>query len=196
MPLLDKEHNTCVTTTIAVAEAELMHTTLKKNMDLFVWTTSNMSGISPDIMTHKLSVFKEARSVTQKERNHGWEKRPTAKEETEKLLLVGFIHEAWYTTWLANMVMVTKLNDMWKMYMDYTNLNRVCPKDSYPLPNIDRLVHGAANHKVFSFLDAYSGYNQISMHPWDKEKTVFVTDDAHYYYEVIPFDLKNARATY
>jgi len=65
-----------------------------------------------------------------------------------------------------------------------------------PPPEHYRLVDGAAGQKIMSFLDAYSGYNQISMHPRDKEKTAFMTADANYYYEVMPFDLKNAGATY
>jgi len=82
------------------------------------------------------------------------------------------------------------------MCTDYTNLNKACPKDTYPLPNMDRLVDGAAGHKVLSFLDAYSGYNQIPMYPLDKEKTAFITEEANFYYEVMPFGLKNAGATY
>jgi len=78
------------------------------------------AGVSPDIMTHKLSVFKEAHLVAQKKRNHGDEKRLAVKEETENLLSVGFIREARYTTWLANMVMVTKTNKKWIMCVDYT----------------------------------------------------------------------------
>jgi len=92
--------------------------------------------------------------------------------------------------------MVTKPNGNWRMCVDYRNINSACPKDNYPLPNIDRLMDGAADHKILSFLDAYSGYNQISMHPMDKEKTTFMTVDANYYYEVMPFILKNAGATY
>jgi len=61
---------------------------------------------------------------------------------------------------------------------------------------MDRLVDKVADQKILSFLDAYSGYNQISMHPKDKEKMTFMTVDANYYYEVMPFDLKNAGATY
>jgi len=82
------------------------------------------------------------------------------------------------------------------MCVDYRNLNSECPKDTYPLPNIDFLVDGAAGHKILSFLDAYSGYNQINMYPRDKEKTAFMTVDANYYYEVMSFGLKNAGATY
>jgi len=79
------------------------------------------------------------------------------------------------------------------MYVDYKELNKACPKDSYPLPNIDRIVDRAAGHKVLSFLDSYS---TISMHPKDKEKIAFTTDGANYFYEVMSFGLKNARATY
>ena len=141
-------------------------------------------------------MFKEARPISQKKRDYGDEKCLVAKAEAEKLLSTRFIREARYRTWLANVVMVTKPNGNWRMCVDYINLNSACPKDSYPLPNIDRLVDGAAGHKILSFLDAYSGYNQISMHPKDKEKTTFMTVDVNYYYEVMPFGLKNTGATY
>jgi len=155
-----------------------------------------MPGVSPDVITHRLSIFKEARPISQKKRDLGNEKRLAAKEEAGKLLSAGFIREARYTTWLANVVMVTEPNGNWRMCVDYRNINSACLKDTYPLPNIDRLVDGAASHKIMSFLDAYSSYNQISMHPRDKEKTAFMTADANYYYEVMPFGLKNAGATY
>ena len=92
--------------------------------------------------------------------------------------------------------MVTKPNGNWRMCVDYRNINRACPKNTYPFSNIDRLVDGAGDHKIMSFLDAYSSYKQISMHPRDKEKTTFMTADANYYYEVMSFSLKNAGATY
>nr|KYP71305.1 Retrovirus-related Pol polyprotein from transposon 17.6 [Cajanus cajan] len=82
------------------------------------------------------------------------------------------------------------------MCIDYTDLNKACPKDSYPLPSIDRLVDGASGHALLSFLDAYSGYNQIMMYPPDEAHTSFITDHASYCYRVMPFGLKNAGATY
>jgi len=82
------------------------------------------------------------------------------------------------------------------MCVDYTNLNKACPKDSYPLPTIDRFVDRATRHHILSFLDEYSGYNQIQMHPRDQEKTTFMTDSNNFYYEVMSFDLKNSGATY
>jgi len=117
VPLLDEEHSTCIGTTIVAAETELIHKALKKNVDLFAWTTSDMLGVSSDIITHKLSVNKEARPVAQKKCKLGKEKRLEVKEEAEKLLSVGFIRESRYTTWLVNVVMVTKANGKWKMCM-------------------------------------------------------------------------------
>jgi len=76
-----------------------------------------------------------------------------------KLTTVGLIREIDYSTWLSNVVMVKRPNGKWKICTDYTNLNRACPKDVYPLPNIDHLVNGAVGHRMLSFLDAYSGYN-------------------------------------
>ena len=124
------------------------------------------------------------------------EKGRIVEEETRKLLDARFIREVHYTTWLANIVLVQKNNGMWRMCTDYTHLNRACLKYAYPLPSIDRLVDGAAGHKVLSFLDAYSGYNQIRMNPADREKTAFITDKANFCREVMPFGLKNAGATY
>jgi len=143
---------------------------LQRNVDLFAWSATDMPGIDPRVASHKLSIFREARPVAQKRRKMGGEKREAAKAEVQKLISVGFIKEATYTTWLANVVLVKKANGKWRMCTDYTDLNKACPKDMYPLPSIDRLVDGAAGHKVLSFLDAYSGYNQIPMYPLDKEK--------------------------
>ncbi|CAL2266052.1 unnamed protein product [Prunus armeniaca] len=82
------------------------------------------------------------------------------------------------------------------MCVDYTNLNRACPKDSFPLPRIDQLVDATASHALLSFMDAYSGYNQIFMHPEDQAHTSFIIDRGLYYYKVMPFGLKNVGATY
>jgi len=94
------------------------------------------------------------------------------------------------------MVLVKKANDKWQMCVDYTDLNKACPRDAYPLPNIDRLVDGTIGNKVLSVLDAYFGYNQIPMAASDMNKTAFIIDDANYFYRVMPFGLKNAGATY
>lgn len=80
--------------------------------------------------------------------------------------------------------------------MDFTDLNKACPNDSFPLPHIDLLVDSTSGHQLLSFMDAFSGYNQIQMAEEDQEKTSFITDWGLYCYKVMPFGLKNAGATY
>ena len=94
------------------------------------------------------------------------------------------------------MVMVKKSNGKWRMCVDFTNLNKVYPKDNFPLPRIDQLVDSTAGHKLLSFMDAISGYNQILMDEEDQEKTSFITGQGLYCYKVMPFGLKNAGTTY
>ena len=96
-------------------------------------------------------------------------------EEVRKLLEADFIREVCYPDWLANVVMVKKANEKWRMCVDFTNLNRACPKDNYPLPQIDTLVDSTARHELLSFMDTFSGYNQIKMNEDDQERTSFVT---------------------
>ena len=80
--------------------------------------------------------------------------------------------------------------------MDFMDLNKACPKDSYPLPHIDQLVDSTAGHQLLNFIDAFSGYNQIKMDEANKEKTSFITSQCLFCYKVMSFGLKNARATY
>ena len=117
-------------------------------------------------------------------------------EEVRKLLEAGFIREVYYPDWLANMIMVKKPNGKWRMCIDFTDLNRACTKDSYPLPWIDTLVDSTARHELLSFMDAFSGYNQIKMKEEDQEKTSFVTSQGLFCYKVMPFELKNVGAMY
>jgi len=97
---------------------------------------------------------------------------------------------------VANVVMVKKPNGKWHICIDYKDLNKACPKDCFPLPWIEQLVDATEGHELLSFMDAYSGYNQIQMHEPDQIKTTFVTDRGLYYYKVMPFGLKNTGATY
>jgi len=76
-----------------------------------------------------------------------------------KLLATNFIHEVYYSDWLANVVLVKKENGKWRMCVDFMDLNKACPKDSFPLPRIDQLVDSTAGNKLFTFMDAISGYN-------------------------------------
>ena len=97
---------------------------------------------------------------------------------------------------MDNVVLVKKANDKWRLCIDFTDVNRACLKDSFPLPRIDLIVDATAGHELLSFMDAFSGYNQIKMDPSDQENTSFVKAYGTYCYQVMPFGLKNAGATY
>ena len=118
------------------------------------------------------------------------------KDEVQKLIVAKFIRKVYYPDWLANIVMVKKANGKWRMCVDFTDLNKAYPKDSYPLPRIDQLVDSTAGHKLLSFMDTFSRYNQIRIDEVDQEKTSFVTSQDLFCYKVMPFGLKNAGATY
>ena len=101
-----------------------------------------------------------------------------------------------YPEWLANVVLVKKANGKGRLCIDFTDINRACPKDSFPLPRIDLIVDATVGHELLSFMDAFSGYNQINMDPDDQEKTLFVTGKETYCYRVMLCRLKNTGATY
>ena len=106
------------------------------------------------------------------------------------------IREVEYPEWLANVVLVKKANEKWRLCINFIDINRVCPKDIFPLPRIDLIVDATAGHELLRFMDFFSGYNHISMDPNDQENASFVTGQGTYCYRVMPFGLKNAGATY
>ena len=110
-------------------------------------------------MVHRLNVLPSFPPIRQKKRVFAQERDQTIAEEVGKLQEVGFIREVYYPNWLANVVMVKKTNGKWRMCVDFTDMNKACPKDSYPLPRVDVLVDSTAHHQLLSFMDAFSGYN-------------------------------------
>ena len=101
-----------------------------------------------------------------------------------------------YPEWLANTVVVKKKNVKWQVCVDFTDLNKACPKDPFPMPWIDQLVDATVGYPRMSFLDAFQGYHQIPLIVNNQERTAFVTLIGSYHYKVMPFGLKNVGATY
>ena len=147
-------------------------------------------------MIHQFNVNPQVHPVRQKRRHFDPERNRAITEEVDKLLPAKMVHEVQYPTWLSNPVMVKKDTGGWRMCVDFTDLNKACPKDCYPLPKVDTLVDAAMGYEVLCFFDAFKGYHQIGMSPEDQEKTAFYTDKGTYCYTTMPFGLKNAGATY
>ena len=134
--------------------------------------------------------------MRQKKRPFTPEKQKIIDEEVDKLLAAGFIRETTYPDWLAIMVMVRKANEKWRICIDYTDLNVAYPKDSFFLSKIDQLVDATFSHWLLSFMDAFTGYNEICMAPEDEKHTTFVADKGIYCYKLMPFNLKNTSTIY
>ena len=118
-----------------------------------------MGGIDPAVITHKLNINPSFKPIKQKRRSFASERQKAINEEANKLLQDKAIREVEYLNWLANVVLVKKVNDKWRLCIDFTDVNRACPKDSFPLPRIDLIVDATAGHELLSFMDAFSGYN-------------------------------------
>ena len=148
---------------------------LQANADVFTWTHSDMIVISPVHTSHKLTVISSARPVKQRVRRSHPNRHQVIQAEVDNLLKVGFIKEVKYMEWIANVVVVPKKWGKWRVCVDYTDLNDVCPNNSFPLPRIDQIVDASVEHGMLSFLDAFSGYHQIPMYMPDAKKTSFIT---------------------
>ena len=156
-------------------------------MDVFAWSHKDIPGITPEHAVHSLNIDHAFPPVRQKQRRFAAERDKAINDEVDRLLEIRAIEECFYPVWLCNLVVVPKKNGKLRICMDFTHLNKACPKDNYPLPWIDQMVDSTIGYKRMSFLDA--GFK-------DRIHTAFVTRKGLFCYRLIPFGLKNAGATY
>ncbi|GJT09032.1 reverse transcriptase domain-containing protein [Tanacetum coccineum] len=142
----------------------------KHNADAFAWTPADMTRIPRSVAEHELKTYPHIELRVQRKRSIAIDRRKVVKDE--------------------------KPNDSWRMCIDFKDLNKACPKDLYPLPEIDWKIESLMGFKYKCFLDAYKGYHQIQMAKKDEEKSAFHTDEGIFYYTKMPFGVKNAGATY
>ncbi|GJX43376.1 hypothetical protein Tco_0260052 [Tanacetum coccineum] len=110
---------------------------LRRNLDIFAWKPADMTRVPRHIAEHKLNIHEGCLPVRQKKRGKAPERNKAIYEEVEKLVDAGIMKEVHYHSWLSNPVMAKKHNDSWRMCVDFIDLNKACPKDGYPLPEID-----------------------------------------------------------
>ena len=181
---------------LPLREKERLLEFLRANVDAFAWNSYEAPGVDPNFICHRLNMNPAVIPKRQPLRRPSKEHAEAVRSEVAKLKQAGAIKEVFYPQWLANTVVVKKKTGKWRVCVDFTDLNKACPKDPFPMPKIDQLVDATVGHPRMSFLDAFQGYHQISLATDDQEKTAFVTPIGNYHYKVMPFGLKNAGSTY
>jgi hypothetical protein len=177
-------------------DEEKLISCLSRNKDVFAWSALDLVGVSCTIIEHGLGIDPSVRPKKQRLHKMSDEKTEAAKAEVHRLLEANFIEPIAYPTWLANVVMVQKKSGKWRMCIDFTSLNKACPKDNFPLPRIDKIVDSATGCEVMSLLDCFSGYHQIYMKEEDKASTSFITPFDTYCFIRMPEGLKNIGSTF
>ena len=133
-----------------------------------------MTGIPRELAEHKLNIHPRTFPIWEKKRVLAKERSNAITEEVSKLVEARILRTVFFPKWVANPVMVRKSDNTWRMCIDFTSLNKACPKDSYPLPEIDQKIESLEGYKLKCFLDAYKGYHQIHMAKEDEEKNHFI----------------------
>ena len=163
---------------------------------MFAWERSDLPDVPREVVEHHLAVCPGARPIQQRVRRQAQDRQDFINEEVRKLKKAKVVREVLHPTWMANPVVVLKANGKKRLCIDFTDLNKACPKDPFPLPRIDQIVDSTAGCDLLCFLDAFSRYHQIKMAMEDEEKTAFITPGRCYFYICMPFGLKNAGATF
>jgi hypothetical protein len=169
---------------------------LNKSKDVFAWSAKDLQGADRDIIEHTLETDEKVVPKKQKLRKMSEEKAKAVEAEVQRLQDAKVIREVKYPVWLANTVPVKKKNGKWRMCVDFTDLNKTCKKDDFPLERVDKIVDDAANSEMLSLLDMLSGYHQIRVRREDEEKMSFITPFGTFCFVRMPEGLKNAGCTF
>ena len=168
---------------------------LKRNVDVFAWNAYKAPRVDSSFIFHHLNVNPSITPKKQQPRHSSKDHSDTVKDEVIKFKQIGAIKEVFYPKWLANTIVVKKKSGKRHVCVDFIDLDKPCPKNPFPMPRIDQLMDATVSHPRMSFLDAFQGYHQIPLALDNQEITDFVTPIRNYHYKVIPFGLKNSRAT-
>jgi hypothetical protein len=177
-------------------EIQIYKDLFKEFRDVFAWSYEEMSGINPKIVEHEITTYPDAKPVRQKLRLVNPKKEETIKIEVDKLLKAGFIYPIHLTKWVSNLVLVNKKQGTIRVCTDFCDLNKACPKDNFPTPFIDQIIDECDGCESFSFMDGFSGYNQIQIKLEDQHKMTFICPWGTFAYRKMPFGLKDVGATF
>lgn len=134
---------------------------LKEHLDAFAWSYQEMNGVYPSVCTHHVYIKEGCKPVRKPQRRMNPALKDIVKEELQELLDVGFTYPILDSEWVSPLALVPKKNGKWRICVNYRELNKATKKDHFPIPFIDQVLDGLAHNFFFSFLDGFSGYNQI-----------------------------------
>jgi hypothetical protein len=195
-------------------ETQQLVTVLERHRSAFGYSLEDLTGISPILCTHRIPIDPNFTPSREPQRRLNNAMREVVKKEVLKLYRAGIIYPVPHSEWVSPVQVVPKKGGMtvirnennelipqrivtgWRMCIDYRKLNKATKKDHFPLPFIDEMLERLANHSFFCFLDGYSGYHQIPIHPDDQEKTTFTCPYGTYAYRRMSFGLCNAPASF
>jgi hypothetical protein len=169
---------------------------LNKNKNIFAWSAKDLQGVDRDIIEHTLETDEKIVPKKQKLRKMSEEKAKAVEAEVQRLQEAKVIREVKYPVWLANTVPMRKKNGKWRMCVDFTDLNKVCKKDDFPLERVDKIVDDATNSEMLSLMDMFSRYHQIRVRREDEEKTSFIPPFDTFCFVRMPKGLKNVGCTF
>jgi len=196
------------------AELTLLLSKLRNHRKFLGYSLDDIAGISPDVCMHTIHLEDESKSSVEHQRRLNPNMKEVVKKEIMKLLEAGIIYPISDSSWVSPVHVVPKKGGVTvvknekeeliptrtitghRMCIYYRKLNAATRKDHFPLPFIDQMLERLANHKYYCFLDGYSGFFQIPIHPDDKEKTTFTCPYGTFAYWRMPFGLCNAPTTF
>ena len=174
----------------------MLISTLKEYRDVFAWTYKDLKGVDPAICQHTIPMRDDAKPSKQRPYTYNENFANKIKEEIDKLSDAEFIFEIEHTEWVSPIVVVPKKNGKLRVCVNLKKVNAATVRNHYPLPITDHVLERVAGKKAYSFLDGFSGYNQVSIDEKDQHKTAFATEWGVFAYRVMPFGLTNAPTTF
>ncbi|GKE05933.1 hypothetical protein Tco_1397951, partial [Tanacetum coccineum] len=170
---------------------------LKRYIDVFALTSAHITGVPRVLMIrgetfnikHRINVFNHAEPLKQKKRSLAPERNEAIHSQIEELTEAGILREVKYQTWVSNPMVVRKDNGKWKLRVDFTNINKACIREPYPLPAAKQKAKDLHKYRLKFFLDAYKGYHQIPIDEKDEENIAFFTREWVFCYKRLPFGL-------
>ena len=210
----EKAKPVIISSTLDIKQEEKLLEVLKKNKEAIGWTLTDLKGLDPTLCSHRIFLEDESRPVREAQRRLNPRVWDAVKEESLKWLNAKIVYSIFDSQWVSLVHVVlkkarvtvtmkekgeeiqTRLPTKWRVCIDYQKLNSATKKDHFPLPFIDQILDQLIGSNFFCFLDGYSGYNQIAIHPDDQEKTTFTCPFATFAFRRMPFGLCNAPATF